>query len=91
MFDQLSIPEASALELPPSKIGGTASSYLDKHAEDFVAHRRQQRVRSSQDPQKIIRAGREAEIRLHRPVNKYQEQQLRLIAKLITTILEEKS
>ena len=90
MFDQLSIPEASALELPPPKIGGTASSYLDKHAEDFVAHRRQQRVRSSQDPQKIIRAGREAEIRLHRSVNKYQEQQLRLIAKLITTILEEK-
>ena len=91
MFDQLSSPEASALEVPPSNIGETASSYLDKHAEDFVAHRRQQRTMSSQGTQKIIRAGRGAEIHVHRPVSKSQEQQLRLIAKLITTILEEKS
>ena len=91
MFDQLSGPEAKIIEPEPGHVAETASSYLDKHAEDFITHRRQQRVRASQDPQKIIRAGRDAEIRVHRTVNKAQEQQLRLIAKLINTIVEEKS
>ena len=88
-FDQLSIPGVSA-SLLPDEIGETASSYLDKHAEDFSIQRKQKRARSVQGPQKIIRAGSGAEIHLQRPVNKEQEQQLRLIAKLITTILEEK-
>ncbi len=89
-FDQLSIPAVSA-SMPPNKIGETASSYLDQHARDFATQRRQKRASSSQEARKIIRAGSEAEIHLQRPVNKEQEQQLRLIAKLITTILEEKS
>ena len=74
----------------PDEIGETASSYLDKHAEDFAIQRREKRAISAREPRKIIRAGTEAEIHLRRPVSKEQEQQLRLIAKLITTILEEK-
>jgi len=88
-FDQLSIPDVSASMLP-YKTDGTASSYLDKHTEDFAIQRREKRAISAKEPRKIIRAGTEAEIHLRRPVNKEQEQQLRLIAKLITTILEEK-
>ena len=88
-FDQMSIPNVSA-SMRPDKTAETASSYLNKHAEDFSIQRRQKRARSVQGPNKIIRAGSEAEIHLRRPVNKEQEQQLRLIAKLITTILEEK-
>jgi transcriptional regulator with XRE-family HTH domain len=88
-FEQLSVPDCSA-SMSSGKIGESASSYLDQHARDFSIQRRQKRARSSQGPQKIIRAGGGAEIHLQRPVNKEQEQQLRLIAKLITTILEEK-
>ena len=88
-FDQMPVPNVSA-SMRPDKAGGTASSYLDKHAEDFAIQRREKRAISAREPRKIIRAGTEAEIHLRRPVSKEQEQQLRLIAKLITTILEEK-
>jgi len=88
-FDQMTIPEP-LLSMGPAKSTRSASSYLDQHAEDFAIQRKQKRASSVEAPRKIIRAGTEAEIHLRRPVNKEQEQQLRLIAKLITTILEEK-
>jgi len=88
-FDNLSIPEASA-SLMPDEIVETASRYLDRHAEDFSSQRSQKRAKLDQVSKNIIRAGDRAEIHLKRPVSKAQEQQLRLIARLITKILVEK-
>ncbi len=73
-----------------AKAADSAASYLDRHAEDFASHRRKQRTKVRRDPRRKIRAGQDVEIRINRSINKEQEHQLRLIAKLITTILEEK-
>ena len=75
---------------PRAKTADSATSYLDRHAEDFATYRRQRRAQSSRPRGRVIRAGREAEIRVHRSLTKEQEHQLRLMAKLIDTILEEK-
>ena len=85
-FDNLSRPDASASPMP-DEIVETASHYLDRHAMDFSSQRSQKRAKLDQVSEKIIRAGDRAEIHLKNPVSKEQEQQLRLIAKLITTIL----
>jgi transcriptional regulator with XRE-family HTH domain len=89
----LELSMRTSLNKPPSMsadVEESASGYLDRHAEDFTTHRRRQRAKSDRGPRRVIRAGREAEIRVHRTMSKEQEQQLRLIAKLIDTILEEK-
>lgn len=90
-FKHRSAPDSKKPILPAGKVSESATTYLDRHAEDFTAHRREKRTQSSQAPHRTIRAGREAEIRLHRSISKEQEQQLRLIAKLINSIMEEKN
>ncbi len=64
--------------------------YIESHAEEFTSRRRQRRLLEDQNQQRIIRAGTDAQIHIHKNINKQQERQIRLIAKLITTILEEK-
>lgn len=90
-FGLLSPRPVGSLEKPLPGIEESATGYLHQHAEEFTTQRRQQRARSSKDPRKIYRAGPSAEIRVNRPISKEQEHQLRLITKLITTILEEKN
>lgn len=68
----------------------SAMNYLDRHAQEFTTHRRERRARARRDEGKRLRAGPAAEIRLLRNPNPDQERQLRLIAKLIESILEEK-
>lgn len=70
--------------------GDTARSYLDRHAEEFATRRRRQRAKASRRPQHVLRAGRHAELHVRQPLNKEQETQLRLMTKLIESILEEK-
>jgi len=64
--------------------------YIESHAEEFTSRRRQRRLAEDQNQQRIIRAGADANIHIHKNISKQQERQIRLIAKLITTIIEEK-
>lgn len=67
--------------------GHSARDYLERHAQEFAARRRQRRAeQTSQNI--VIRAGRDASIQVHRPISSRQEQQLRLLAKLIGSILD---
>jgi|TARA_B100000959_G_scaffold265040_1_gene306140 transcriptional regulator with XRE-family HTH domain len=68
----------------------SASEYLDHHAEEFTSRRQQRRQTEKHDQPKILSAGNDAQIRVNKKVRKSQEKQLRLIARLIATILEEK-
>ena len=81
-------PSQSAMNLSVSS-KDSATDYLDRHATDFTTKRREQRARASGGPRKTVRAGRDATILINKDVNKEQEQQLRLIGKLIDSILQE--
>lgn len=91
MADMLAPTISDEAAQPPTvDAGDSATGYLDRHAEDFATHRRQKRALSSGGPRRVFRAGRDAEIRVQRRMTKEQEQQLRLLAKLIDKVLEEK-
>ena len=68
----------------------TASEYLDRHANEFTSRRREHRMMSKRERPRTIQAGRDAQININKSMTKDQEKQLRLIAKLIENLLEEK-
>jgi len=67
----------------------TANNYLKRNAERFTARRRAHRRTSGSRPVRTIRAGDHAEIHVRRPLDRDQQLQLRLIAKLIESIMNE--
>jgi transcriptional regulator with XRE-family HTH domain len=67
-----------------------ASEYLDRHASEFATHRLKHRTMSKSGRPRMIQAGRDAQINISKSMTKDQEKQLRLIAKLIENLLEEK-
>jgi transcriptional regulator with XRE-family HTH domain len=64
----------------------TAAEYLERHADEFATRVRTTRPPKDRVEDHVIRAGRNAEIRVKCPLNREQEQQLRLIGKLIDSI-----
>ncbi len=86
----LSIPSLSEEQAPNE----SALDYLDRHADKFKSRgnfKEGFKSRASgpnQRTDKVIAAGNDVEIRISRPVSKQQMQQLRLIAKLIDSIME---
>ena len=72
----------------------SALEYLSQHANSFgvqakVGRKSKRKAHGVQkESEKVISAGNDAEIRIRGPVNKQQQQQLRLIAKLINLIME---
>ena len=70
-----------------SKSSHSARDYLERHAQDFAARRRQRREDAA-PAGIVIRAGRDASIQVSRPLTSQQEHQLRLLAKLIESIID---
>ncbi len=64
----------------------TAAEYLERHADEFATRVKTARPLYDQVEDHVIRAGRDAEIHVKCSLNREQEQQLRLIGKLIDSI-----
>jgi len=69
--------------------GDSAASYLDKHATEFATSRRIRREQSLPKPPRVIRAGSHAAIHVEKDITRDQENQLRLLARLIASLLQE--
>ena len=74
----------------PSGTAESASDYISRHEQEFVRNRRIRQARSRSGPRRSFRAGKAAVIQVNKDLDKHQEQQLKQIARLIDTILQEK-
>ena len=71
-------------------ISDTAANYLERHAAAFASNRRMRRQQSRPQATRVFRAGTTARIEVESALSKDQEQQLRLIARLVASVLQEK-